>query len=356
VDHKVKTHPLVEQILTEANNAEVEIICSKKGSFNKRVSFKEGKRSVFLTHFPGNFVKPCPGTGKGYLCCGYMVINQSINCPLDCTYCILQNYLGPSPLILYLNFDQLIQQLDKFLKKNQGDFFRIGNGELADSLALDYLSNFSSLFISYFREKKNVVFEFKTKTDEVDKILQIPPSKNIVVSWSLNPERIIKQEEYFSASLEKRLEAAYRVQEKGYMLAFHFDPLLLYPEWEVEYQKLIENLFSLIDPSRIFWISLGALRFPPSLKAVIQQRFPQTRIIYQEMIQSLDGKLRYPKPLRIEMFKKIYSLIKDKAPDVFCYFCMESPDVWEKVMGFSPRSNLHFRHIFGEYCRKILNR
>jgi len=245
--------------------------------------------------------------------------------------------------------------LNRFLEKYKGSFIRIGNGELTDSLALDYLAKFSSFFISYFRKKKNTVFEFKTKTDEIDGVLQLPSSKNIVLSWSLNPQTLISEEEYLTASLERRLKAAVKVQEKGFMLGFHFDPLIWYPGWEGEYERTVEALFSLIDSSRIFWISLGALRFPPSLKKIIQQRFPRTRIIYEEMVRGFDGKLRYIKPLRIKLFKKVYSLIKDKAPDVFCYLCMESPDVWEKVMGFSPRSNLHFRYIFEQHCRKILN-
>ena len=355
IDKNVRDNPLVKRIIKKAGEVEVKEVLLNRKKYSVATSFIEGKRSILLTDFPGSFVKPCPGTGKGYLCCGYTVINQPVGCPLDCTYCILQDYLGPSPLILYVNPGKIIEQLEIFLGKYKNRVIRIGNGELADSLALDYLGDFSSFFVSYFRTKKNAIFEFKTKTDEVDGLLKLPSSENIVCSWSLNPPSVISDEENFTATLERRLQAAYKVQEKGFMLGFHFDPLILYPGWEDDYEKLIEELFTLIDPSRIFWISLGALRFPPSLKEVIQQRFPHTKITSGEMIRGLDGKLRYIKPLRIKLFKKIYSLIKDKAPDVFCYFCMESPDVWEKVMGFSPSSSSNFRKLFEQHCRKVLN-
>lgn len=356
IDRRVKDNPLVRKILAVETDVEVRITSGGGGHFGEGVSFQQGKGVLFLTRFPGNFVKSCPGTGRGYLCCGYTTVNQPAGCPLDCTYCILQDYLGPSPLTLYVNLDQLRKELDTFLEKYQGSFLRMGNGELADSLALDYLGNFSSFFLHYFRERKNTVFEFKTKTDEVDQILKLPCCQNIIVSWSLNPEGVISQEEQFTASLRRRLHAACKVQERGFMLGFHFDPLLFYPGWEEDYERVIKNLFTLIHPSQIFWVSLGALRFPPSLKRIVQQRFPQTRIIYEEMIRGLDGKLRYIKPLRVRMFKKIYSLIKERAPGVFCYLCMESPDVWEKVMGFSPHSNLHFKYIFDEHCRRVLEK
>ncbi len=353
IDPRVKDHPLVNKILGRVKEAQV-AFTSLKGSSGKGLSFEEGKETLYLTEFPGNFIKSCPGTGKGYLCCGYTIINQPINCPQDCTYCILQEYLGNSPLIFYVNFDRLINQLDNFLKRYQGRILRIGNGELSDSLALDYVSDFSSFLISYFRRKKNVILEFKTKTDQVQRILTLTPAKNIVVSWSLNPQHIIEKEENFTASLEKRLTSAYLVQERGFRLGFHFDPLIFYPGWETDYDRLIESLFSLIDPSRIFWISLGALRFPPHLKEIIQNRFPQTKIIYEEMIEGLDGKLRYIKPLRIKIFRRVYEAIKDRAPRVFCYFCMESPDVWERVMGFFPRSSSHFQYLFEQHCKKVL--
>jgi spore photoproduct lyase len=355
IDPQVKDHPLVGRVLERVGEVEVKLVPFSKKSFPLRLSFKEGKETIFLTKFPGNFIKPCPGTGKGYLCCGYKVINQPINCPMDCTYCILQDYLGPSPLILYVNFDKIADQLNEFFDKGRGKTLRIGNGELSDSLALDYLGNFSSFFVSHFKRRKNLIFEFKTKTDEIEKILLLPPAENVVISWSLNPPSLIQKEEHLTASLDRRLKAAYLVQKRGFKLSFHFDPLIFYPGWESDYQKLIKNLFTLIHPSQISWISLGALRFPPSLKEIIQRRFPQSRITCREMIRGLDGKLRYIKPLRIKMFRKVYQLIRDAAPQVFCYLCMESPDVWEKVMGFSPSSNLHFQHIFEEHVNQLTN-
>jgi spore photoproduct lyase len=51
------------------------------------------KTSLRLISFPGEFLKPCPGT-KGYICCGYQILNIGTNCPFDCSYCILQAYFN----------------------------------------------------------------------------------------------------------------------------------------------------------------------------------------------------------------------------------------------------------------------
>ncbi|MBW2742523.1 MAG: DNA photolyase, partial [Deltaproteobacteria bacterium] len=74
----------------------------------------------------------------------------------------------------------------------------------------------------------------------------------------------------------------------------------------------------------------------PSLKSIIKKRFPDSKIIYGEFITGLDGKMRYFKPLRIELYQKIVSCIRSLAPDVLIYFCMEDDEVWKKSLGFIP--------------------
>lgn len=355
VDSRINNHSLVDTILSRIGGAEVKLlhpledISDLSGS-----SFEETKKTLFLTLLEGDFVKRCPGTGPGYLCCGYRIINQQINCPLDCSYCILQDYLGPTPLIVYVNLDSLKSELENYLQRHRGRILRIGTGELADSLALDYLGDFSTFFASLFSARHRHIFEFKTKTDRIENLLSVSPGNNIVVSWSLNPKPVIEKEENLTSSLEERLKAAYLLQEKGFWLGFHFDPVIFYSDWEDDYEKLIDNLFSFIDHSRVLWISFGALRFPLSLKKIIQRRFPDSRIVYEEMIRGLDGKFRYIKPLRIRMFRRIYKAVRERAPQVFCYFCMESPDVWERIMGFSPSSSAHLEHMFEQYLANKL--
>ena len=91
-------------------------------------------------------------------------------------------------------------------------------------------------------------------------------------------------------------------------MAFHFDPLVLYENCEEEYRDTVKVLFDSVSAEQIAWISLGAFRFMPPLKSVIAQRFPDSKIIYGEFVPGLDGKMRYFKPLRISLYKKIESL------------------------------------------------
>ncbi len=66
-------------------------------------------------------------------------------------------------------------------------------------------------------------------------------------------------------------------------------------------------------------------------------RFPHSKIYHHEFIEGLDSKQRYFRPLRVQAYKHIYSLIKRFADPLTCiYFCMESDEIWKEVMGFAP--------------------
>lgn len=339
VDEEVVDEEITRRMLEKCSDIPYEIV--KDETIEKTLgamSLARGKRTLYITRQKGEMVKPCPGTLPPYLCCRYTVINQMIQCPMDCTYCVLQTYLEKPFLMLYTNLPDVFQGVDQLLTDQPDRFFRFGTGELTDSLALDELTGLAEDYVDFFSTRRNCLIELKTKTDGVDGLLGAF-AKNVVVSWSLNPPAIVTNEESGASTVEERLGAARRCQEKGFLLGFHFDPILWVPDWENRYRTLIQKLFSCVDGSRIVWMSLGSLRYPPPLKEIVRVRYPRSRIIYEEMVRGLDGKMRYPKPLRVEMYRKIYGWLKEKAPDLFVYFCMESPDVWDRVTGEHPDSN-----------------
>jgi spore photoproduct lyase len=164
---------------------------------------------------------------------------------------------------------------------------------------------------------------------------ELPHNRKTIAAWSVNTVRVIAAEEQRTASLAARLKAAARCESWGYPLAFHFDPIVIYDGCEAEYEGVVRKIFANVSPDSVVWISLGSLRFMPSLKPLIQKRFPKSRIIYGEFITGLDGKMRYFKPLRIAVYQRIIACIRKLAPRVCIYFCMEDDEVWQKCLGFT---------------------
>ena len=286
------------------------------GDYNKR------QETVFIVRENYDFFKKCPCT-KCASACGYHIFNLGFGCIYECTYCYLQEYTNTPGIILPANIGDFFNAFKAY--KREG--MRIGSGEFTDSLALDRWTGYSFELIDFFKQHPQVTFEFKTKSVEIDNLLKTKHAGNIVVSWSLNPQTVIDENEFFSSSLEERLVAAKRCVDAGYQVGFHFDPVIYFSGWQSEYAQLIEALFARIEPKDVAWISLGTLRFRPELKKIIETRFPENKILDEELLLGYDNKLRYPDKMRYSAYRHIISAIRGYSNDIELYLCMEDKNM-----------------------------
>jgi spore photoproduct lyase len=342
VEKSVVNHPNTKQILSQLPS-QSPIIVEDISRFIREESeafttYEPQQKPLLLAYQKSGFLKKCPGTQK-YICCGYQILNPVNNCEINCSYCILQGYLNSPFIIVYVNINEMLVELKETLATQPERIFRIGTGELADSLSTDFLTGYSRQLVRFFSKTKNAVLELKTKTTQVENFLNERHNGRTICAWSLNTPFIIEKEESFAPTLNERLKAADLCQKKGFKLAFHFDPMIYYQDWEPNYKSVVDEIFTIIKPENITWISLGALRYPPFLDSKIRENHPDSKIVYGEMFPGIDGKMRYFKPLRIKMFSQMYQWIKEIAPEVFVYLCMESSEVWEKSFGWTPKTS-----------------
>jgi len=301
-------------------------------------SLNMDKETLRLISYKGEFLKPCPGT-KNYICCGYQILHVGTNCPLDCSYCILQAYFNQPSLRVFVNLEHKLDQIGRLIDGSPEKIFRIGTGEFTDSLALDPIVGWSDILLPFFSGRKNAVLELKTKTDRIERLMSSRYRERIIVSWSLNSPYLASREEHGAPTIQKRLKAARKCQKEGFTLSFHFDPLIEHPHWKDGYMRTLEMMDKYIDPKGIIWMSLGCLRFMPALKTIIRMRHPNTHILDGEFVPGLDGKMRYFKPIRVNMYAFMREMMEKWHQDLGLYLCMESPEVWHKSLGRSPENS-----------------
>lgn len=295
----------------------------------------ESKGTLLLAAQKGPFWRPCPGT-KDYICCGYQVLQTTLNCPMDCSYCILQGYLNLPAITVFVNVEDLVEELANRLAEDPVKVWRLGTGEFGDSLALDALTGLNERLLPFFARRPHAVLEIKTKWHDLGHLLHLGPNPQVVFAWSLNPPEIVAEAEAGSASLGQRLKAARQAVAAGFRLAFHFDPIVYFPGWERAYRETVEKLATVAPPDRIAWVSLGALRFLPPLRRLMLRRFPLSRLAAQEMVLAPDGKLRYFRGRRVELYGRLKEWLAEALPGVTLYLCMEGPPLWREVFGFTP--------------------
>lgn len=340
IENKIANHYKTQQILSKLGNIEINrfddmnsLIRSSQTVFHP----KDRSRTLVLSAIRGEILRKCPGT-HGHLCCNYHIINQYIGCPIGCSYCILQGYLNQPFTIINVDIESIFQELEKFQRTYPGKQIRIGTGELGDSLVYDHLTHFSEDFLNFFAGRNEFIFEFKTKTTNVELLLQNKSSGNIVIGFSVNPDIVRINEEEFSASLKERIEAAATLVNAGYKIALHFDPIVLIPNAESEYRQTVHFIFSLLKPEDIAWISLGTFRYTTDLKSMMEYNYPKSSLLSREFVLCSDNKFRYFRPIRTKLYKMVIDFLHDVNENLPIYLCMESPEVWIDTLGILPGS------------------
>ncbi len=317
---------------------------------------EEGYRSkevLVLQKFSGRLLQECPGS-PGMICCRYRLINTCFNCLYNCGYCYLNTYLNWFGIRQFTNYGKLIEEIDNF--HQHSDFtkiYRIGTGEFTDSLMIDEATGIGKMLIEHCSRYKNIMLELKTKSSNISHLLDITERGNAVLSWTLNTERNIRQYEEGAATLRERLEAAALAVRAGYYVAFHFDPIITYPEWKRDYEYTIALMADTVGKGRVVWISLGGLRFIPSFKTFIRERNSGSDLALGEFFPGRDGKLRYLKQFRKEIYAFMRERIRNLLPEPFIYMCMESREMWEDVFGLNYNTSDELEADFSGHMKSL---
>jgi len=325
IEKDVQETEVVRRLKQNFPDAHFEIISSYRDHWNKKKysidDYNHRTESFYFIKEKYDFFKRCPCSSKS-VPCQYHIVNLGSGCAYECRYCFLQDYINSPGIVIPANLETFFEEFKKYKQD-----IRIGSGELTDSLIFDHITEYSPRIVEFFKDYPNSTFEFKTKSNKIDKLLTVKPAGNIVVSWSVNPQHIVETIEHYTASLEERLEAAEQCIRGGYLVAFHFDPIMYYQGWEEDYRALVDMILDRIPQRSIYLISLGTLRMTPRLKKIIENRFPDTDFLDEEFTIGHDGKMRYPNRIRQEIYTKMKTWIHQRSPSVYLYLCMEEKEI-----------------------------
>ena len=309
------------------------------------------KEAVILKKFQGRIFQKCPGS-PGVICCNYLLLNIGFNCLYNCTYCYLNYYLNSYGLIQFINTETFFQDIWDMVRENRNTVYRIGTGEYTDSLMFDDVTGIGASLITRAARHRNLFIELKTKSDNIRHLLDIGEKGNAVLAWSLNTTRNIDLYEGGSASLEKRLESAAAACGAGYLIAFHFDPIITSDGNVEEYLEVVDYIFKKVDPERVAWISLGCFRYSHGFKEIIREVFPGQNLTTAEMFPGPDGKFRYLKKTRVAAYTAMLDRIRSHTHAPFVYLCMENEFVWRDVFKVEYRSSEDMERAFSSHLAK----
>lgn len=291
----------------------------------------------------------CPVASESTRCCNLLTLDAVESCGFDCSYCSIQSFYNENKI----GFDKNFKEKLKNLNLDPEEIYHIGTGQSSDSLMWGNREGILDALFEFALKHQNVILEFKTKSDNISYFLENEVPSNIIVTWSLNTPTIIENEEHLTATLDKRIESARKLADKGVLVGFHFHPIVHYENYLNEYEKVYKTLLDKFKPHEVVLVSLGTLTF---IKPVIKKL--RTRELKSKILQmpfcDASGKTSYPLEIKKEMFKHAYDIFAPWHGKVYFYLCMEDHSLWKEVFGYEYASN----HVFEDmmkisYMQKI---
>ncbi len=298
----------------------------------------------------GNIYRLCPAASERAVCCNLKVLNIVENCAMECSYCVLQNHYDEAEIKVPTNLKEKLSSIhiDPNIPQH------ICTGEYSDSLMWGNKNNILKDLCDFAESHPNILLEFKTKSSNISYFLDNPFPANVCCGWSVNPEKIVLNEEKKTASLEARLLAARKVADKGMKLAFHFHPIIYFENWEEEYSLLIEKIQSMFSKEEVLYTSLGTVTFLKGMDHQLRKNRQHTKILQMPFEETPDGKLTYPFEIRKKLYQHVLEALKPWKDDVFAYLCMEHKPMWDSIMDYTYKNMPEFNQAFCDSTFKKL--
>lgn len=281
IEQEIKDHPRVAQIIQRLKQVKNIIYCNHYGEiFNsKGQNFRLQKQqpALILARKIKRLVLPTPeGLGIGGAHNYYF--SHMLNCLYDCRYCFLQGMYSSANYVLFINYEDFIQEIRETVYNTQQPCYFF-SGYDADSLVFDDLSGFTKEFLPVFSELPNAFLELRTKSINIKSLLAQDVVKNVVVAFSFTPQEISQQVEHGVPSVAKRIHAMQRLASHGYLIGLRFDPLIYTTNFTVLYQQLIDAIFTQVDSKAIHSVTVGAMRFPKAMYQKLVKLYPEDKLL-----------------------------------------------------------------------------
>ena len=318
----------------------------------EKVKYDVRKYSFDTVKKDGFGLGSCPVASEGTRCCNLLTLDAVESCGFDCSYCSIQSFYNQNKVAFDKDFANKLENL----QLDPNEIYHIGTGQSSDSLMWGNREGVLDALFKFAKKYPNVILEFKTKSNNIAYFLEHDVPKNIIVTWSLNSQVIVDNEEHLTASLNQRIEAASKLRDIGVLVGFHFHPIVVYENYLDDYIAIAKRLTNEFSVDEVALVSMGTLTFIKPVMKKLRERELKSKIL-QMPFENINGKQSYPIETKKEMFKTLYDAFEPWKKDVYFYLCMEAHSLWKDVFGYEYSSNYQMEDMMKmSYMGKINNK
>ncbi|MBU3195991.1 spore photoproduct lyase [Clostridium algidicarnis] len=206
-------------------------------------------------------------------------------CMGQCEYCYLNTKLGDKPFVkVHTNIDDILNQAQKYINERLPDITIFEGSATSDPIPVEPYTNSLKKAIEFFGKETNARFRFVTKYNDIESLLNLEHNGHTEIRFSINTSLVIDKYEHFTASRDKRIEAAIKVAESGYPVGFLIAPIFIYPSFKEDYHDLLLELSERLPSNLKFPVTFEVIshRYTIVAKNRILQVFPESELPMNE--------------------------------------------------------------------------
>lgn len=299
VEKGVAVHPRTKQILEKLNNTTVieidhykDVFCRKKQSISAQ---SNAKALILAENTSGCIYEGAPvcqsfGNENFYYCSCMM------NCIFDCEYCYLKGMYPSGNLVVFVNLEDILRSLKHFWRKKHISL-RVYD---ADLVAIESLTGFVREWIAFTKKHENLTIEIRTKSGRCDLWSNYEACDRVIIAYTVSPQRVASEYEHFASAPKERIQAAKCAMDSGFPVRLCFDPMIYCKDWRGEYSRLVDDVFSQIDGSKLWDVSIGSFRISQDYLKKMRKDMPRSAVV-NFPYDNVNGYYQYPENIRSDM-------------------------------------------------------
>lgn len=332
IEEAVWEHPRTQGILSRFPQAEKilihhykDVFCRRKQSVALQNQFPQlilaakhqDHSEHYLGNHPGNLVYEgaavCQNFGNEH----FYYCSCVMNCLYNCEYCYLKGMYPSGNIVIFVNLEDIFAEVETLLTKHP---VYLCVSYDTDLMAMEDITGFVQAWMKFAGQHEELRIEIRTKCGRLDLWDALLPNDRVIFAFTLSPQSIIQAYEHRTATLPERIACAKLALEKGFSVRLCFDPMIYCPDWQREYQQMLEQLSGQIPMEKLYDVSIGSFRISQDYLKKLRKAMRNSAVV-QYPFENRDGVYQYPPGLAQEMEGLVLDYLRQYLSEdkIFCW-------------------------------------
>ncbi|MDD6571099.1 MAG: hypothetical protein PUF12_01800 [Thermoflexaceae bacterium] len=314
VEKEVKENARTQRILNQFPHAVRIEIDHYKDVFcrsNQNYCLQHKSQSLIIAAKHGELIYKgapvCQSFGNEY----FYYTSCMMNCIYDCEYCYLKGMYPSGSMVIFVNIEEIFAQVEKILEEHP---VYLCVSYDTDMMAMEHVTGYVKEWVEFSKKHENLKIEIRTKCAGQKIFEEICPQENVIFAFTLSPQEIITRYEHGTPPLSGRIGCAMQALLKGFSVRLCFDPVIYCTDWKKQYEEMINEVWSHMNPQKIVDVSVGSFRVSQDYLKNMRKSEPYSCVV-QFPFQNDGGVYHYPDSLMEEMELFVTEKLKETIPE-----------------------------------------